>query len=107
MVVLAVRARFTGMADRRHSFRHLCAIAFIALLLALPTARADEGRAAAAPAARILPDDAVTQHKMRIDGGEIAYTATAGTLPLRDDKGEKLADVFYVAFLREGTGNWA
>jgi carboxypeptidase C (cathepsin A) len=101
MVILVVRARVTGMADRRHFLRQFGVSVVIALGLALPSARAEEGKPAAT-AARILPDDAVTQHKMRVGGGEVGYTATAGTLPLRDGKGEKLADVFYVAFMREG-----
>jgi carboxypeptidase C (cathepsin A) len=40
-----------------------------------------------------------------VGGQEIAYTATAGTLPLRDEKGERLADIFYVAFLRDGVAD--
>jgi carboxypeptidase C (cathepsin A) len=58
-------------------------------------------------AAALLPADAVTHHKLRLGGEEIAYTATAGTLPLRDDKGEKQADIFYVAFLRDGVADAA
>jgi carboxypeptidase C (cathepsin A) len=60
---------------------------------------------AAAPS--LLPADAVTHHKLRLGSQEIAYTATAGTLPLRDDKGEKQADIFYVAFLRDGVADVA
>ncbi|HKW53023.1 MAG TPA: alpha/beta hydrolase [Stellaceae bacterium] len=60
-----------------------------------------------APAPSLLPADAVTHHKLKLGNQEIAYTATAGTLPLRDDKGEKQADIFYVAFLRDGVADGA
>ncbi|HLY54883.1 MAG TPA: peptidase S10 [Stellaceae bacterium] len=50
----------------------------------------------------LLPPDSVTQHTMQAGGQRLAYTATAGTLPLRDDKGEKSALVFYVAYTLQG-----
>jgi carboxypeptidase C (cathepsin A) len=37
-----------------------------------------------------------------IDGQQLAYTATAGTLNLKDDKGEDRASVFYVAYTLDG-----
>ena len=70
---------------------------------------APDAAAKQAPASppQLLPADAVTHHKLRLGNEEIAYTATAGTLPLRDDKGEKQADIFYVAFLRDGVSDAA
>ncbi|HEX7966984.1 MAG TPA: peptidase S10, partial [Stellaceae bacterium] len=70
---------------------------------------APDAAAKHAPASpvQLLPADAVTHHKLRLGGEEIAYTATAGTLPLRDEKGEKQADIFYVAFLRDGVSDAA
>src|SRR6185312_3922313 len=67
----------------------------------------DAAKPPAAPAPSLLPADAVTHHKLKLGNQEIAYTATAGTLPLRDDKGEKEADIFYVAFLRDGVADVA
>src|ERR1700730_2167089 len=70
-----------------------------------PTHEAQEAaKAPAAAGAPGLPADAVTHHKLKLGSQEIAYTATAGLLPLRDDKGEKQADIFYVAFMRDGDG---
>ncbi len=43
-----------------------------------------------------------THHKVMIDGQEIAYTATAGTLLLKDGAEKPKASVFYVAYTREG-----
>ena len=50
------------------------------------------------------PQDKVseTQHTVTIDGKEIAYTAKAGTLVLRDDAGDAKATIFYVAYTRNG-----
>jgi carboxypeptidase C (cathepsin A) len=70
-----------------------------ALMLVLASyggVRADDTASPApAPAARTV----VTHHTMHLgDGAVLAYTATAGTLTLRDDKNEPTANVFYVAY---------
>jgi len=43
-----------------------------------------------------------TSHTTRIDGREIKYTATAGTLPIRLDNGQVAARMFFVAYTRDG-----
>ena len=40
----------------------------------------------------------VTRHTATIGGRPLAYTATAGTLTLRDDEGKPTASMFYVAY---------
>jgi len=42
-----------------------------------------------------------TRHSVTIAGQKIPYTATAGTLFLRDAEGEPRAEVFYVAYSRD------
>jgi carboxypeptidase C (cathepsin A) len=49
-----------------------------------------------------LPAESVTSHTIRLDGQELAYTATAGSLTLRNGKGDKSAEVFYVAYTKSG-----
>lgn len=44
----------------------------------------------------------ITQHRVEIDGRTIEYTATAGTLFLRDKDDEPRAAIFYVAYTRDG-----
>ena len=44
----------------------------------------------------------VTRHSMRLDGAEIRYTATAGTLLMRNDAGEPIALFGYTAYTRDG-----
>ncbi len=48
---------------------------------------------------RLLPADAVSDKEITLGGGKIAYTATAGTLSLFDQTGEKSAAVFYTAYV--------
>jgi len=43
-----------------------------------------------------------TSHTMRLDGREIKYTATAGTLPIRLDNGQLAARMFFVAYTKDG-----
>ena len=47
-------------------------------------------------------ESAVTHHSLQINGETIKYTATAGTLLLKDDKDEPSAAVFYVAYVKDG-----
>jgi carboxypeptidase C (cathepsin A) len=48
---------------------------------------------------RLLPPDSVTEHSIDIPGGKLAYTATAGTLSLFDQSGERSAAIFYTAYV--------
>ena len=48
---------------------------------------------------RLLPPDAASDKEITIGGRKIAYTATAGTLSLFDQSGEKTAAVFYTAYV--------
>ncbi len=47
----------------------------------------------------------VTRHTATIGGRPIPYTATAGTLTIRDDEGKPTASMFYVAYAVEGSGS--
>ena len=48
---------------------------------------------------RLLPADSVTEHTVDTARGELAYTATAGTLAFFDQSGEQSASVFYTAYV--------
>jgi carboxypeptidase C (cathepsin A) len=50
-----------------------------------------------------LPEPATTRHEIEIDRRRIAYTATAGTLPLGGDSERADAQVFYVAYALDQT----
>ena len=46
-----------------------------------------------------------SRHSANIGGKTIPYTATAGTLTIRDDDGKPTASMFYVAYTVEGRGS--
>jgi len=48
---------------------------------------------------RLLPADSVTEHSVEIPAGTLAYTATAGTLNLFDQSGERSAAIYYTAYI--------
>jgi carboxypeptidase C (cathepsin A) len=49
-----------------------------------------------------LPADSVTEHSVDIPGGTLPYTVTAGTLALFDQSGERVAAIFYTAYVARG-----
>ncbi len=77
------------------------------LLLVSPAASAQEPVKATTTEA--LKTDAepkaersITHHSLRTGGGQLAYTATAGTFILRDSKGEPWARMGYTAYMKDG-----
>ncbi len=52
---------------------------------------------------RLLPADSVTEHSVDTTTGRIDYTATAGTLSLFDQSGERSAAIFYTAYIAKGS----
>src|SRR3979409_2062884 len=48
---------------------------------------------------RLLPGNAVTEHAIDTPIGKLDYTATAGTLSLFDQSGERVAGIFYTAYV--------
>ncbi len=104
-------------------------MAFAALMLAAPLARAEpeDGKPAdqALPAGTSetlhagsgrdskpekkdgeslapFPAPASVKQITHVDGRALAYTATVGSLPVRDDKGKVVADVVYTAYTLDG-----
>lgn len=67
----------------------------------LAAAEAEEAPAAETPAepeARTFTSD----HEIQIDGKRIAYTATAGTVLMRDEEGKAIAEMGYTAYVKKG-----
>lgn len=79
---------------RRISFQ-----SFLAGLVVLLLATGAQAQQPAGGVLALLPDDSVTHHIMAVDGRALAYTATAGTIPLFDRNGERSAAVFYTAYV--------
>jgi len=80
------------------------------LLLALPALAQGpanpDAKAPAKPADKPAPPpeekSSVTRHTLNLDGKSYPYTATAGTLLLKDDEGTVKASVFYIAYTLDG-----
>lgn len=49
-----------------------------------------------------LPADSTTKHTLSLPGRTLAFTATAGSIRLFDDKGEPQADIAYTAYQLDG-----
>jgi len=64
------------------------------------TLKQEAERAAARPS--VEEREAVSRGSVTIRGQKVDYTATAGTLTIRDDAGEPTASVFYTAYTRPG-----
>ena len=70
------------------------------------TAQAPAAPAGQSPAREVAPaveqKPSQTSHAIRLDGRDIKYTATAGTLPIRLDDGKVSARMFFVAYTKDG-----
>lgn len=49
----------------------------------------------------LIPPDSVTSHALKTPRGELAYTATAGTLDLFGQDGSHTAKIFYTAYVEQ------
>lgn len=62
---------------------------------------AQEGQRAAQPE-RTLPADSASQHTLELAGRSLKFTATAGSIPFRNNEGRLLAEFAYVAYTVPG-----
>ncbi len=87
------------------SFRQMVPGLALALSLISATASAappEQGHSAPAGAGGVLsllPPDAMSDHVLNADGKAIPYTATAGTLDLFGQDGQRRAAIFYTAYV--------
>jgi carboxypeptidase C (cathepsin A) len=88
--------------------------AALAVLLTIPGLEAQEHPKsshetaeppASAPAPPPVETKSITKHSIQINGKELAYTATAGTLILNKDDTKPWASIFYVAYTLDGVQN--
>ena len=72
-----------------------------------------DAKAAAGPASspskaeppKDKPKESVTQHSVTINGAKVDYTVKAGLIPLKDPEGKPTAEIFYVAYTKDGAGD--
>ena len=67
-----------------------------------PAPEAPARPADARPAAPAVDNYKQTQHTGKFGGQTVAYTATAGTLALKSAAGKARANVFFVAYTKDG-----
>ena len=68
--------------------------------------KAEEPKPAAKPQEKVpLPTEpVVTHHRIDLDGKPLAYTATAGLMPISNEQGETEAHIFFIAYTRDDAG---
>jgi len=74
----------------------------LALSAQPPMGKPGEGEKPKAEKVEPAPPAAVTHHEITLDGRTIPYTATAATIDLKNDKGDTIGRMFYVAYTQEG-----
>jgi carboxypeptidase C (cathepsin A) len=72
----------------------------VPLALAQPLAAAEDKKAEPPK-----ETTSVTKRTVTIGGQRVAYTATTGTIHLKDAKGQPRAEVFYIAYTRDGVAD--
>ncbi len=79
--------------------------ALLVLALALPSPAAPQEKTAAPEAKRgaePTPARYRTHHSIRVEGETVEYDATVGSIILRNEEDEPIAEVFYTAYMRTG-----
>lgn len=82
----------------------LASVAILLLCTLGATAYADDAPASTGTQELPVPKEAsaVTQHSVVINGQTLKYTAAAGNLVIKNDKGDAIGSFFYVAYTQDG-----
>ena len=67
-------------------------------------AQAQEAKAAPLPTVN-LPETSATKHTVKVGGRVLNYTATAAMMPMKDESGKHMADIFYIAYTLDGVAD--
>src|SRR6478735_6093408 len=98
-----------GTRMRRISLLLLLTLAAPAFAQDKPDEKKPDDKPAEKPAAPRSPEKdeppIVTKHELKLGDRTLKYTASAGTLPIRDAKGETEARIFYVAYTLDEAGD--
>lgn len=68
-----------------------------------PASGKDAKPAEATPVPNLAPS--VTQHRIAIDGKSVSYTATAGTMLIRNQEHQPVGQIGYIAYTRQDPGS--
>jgi carboxypeptidase C (cathepsin A) len=72
---------------------------------AKPSLPTEKGRSQNASEGLSRGEPSVTRHSIKVKGQMIHYTATAGYISLRDEKGKVQAEMFFVAYVQDSQGD--
>ncbi len=74
----------------------------VCLILVFPDLSAKDTQQKQAAFKPVDPSVSVTQHVIRLNGKELRYTATAGYMVHKKEDGTPQANVFYIAYTKDG-----
>lgn len=80
----------------------LCSAVFMSSVVSAEDDKAKAGETPAQKMAAEKPMHFESQGSVQIDGKKITYTATAGTLVMKNDKDEPIAQFGYTAYVKDG-----
>lgn len=69
----------------------------------VPAEEADSAEASAETRPEPEAKTFTSEHEIQVDGKRVAYTATAGTVLMRDEEDKAIAEVGYTAYVRNGS----
>src|SRR5690606_31519075 len=103
MNIRSVAAKTVPAMHPSFRFGGFLLAALLGASLAVLPARAEDGPALPRAEAGEIGERRVTAtSSITLDGEALNYTTTAGTLLVRDEKGEPVAELFYVAHHLDG-----
>ncbi len=82
-------------------FRYTCCLSYLLLLLA-GSLRAQESPPSLRPERLPMQELSVTRHEIVVDGQPLRYRATTGYMVLLDEEGHHKANMFFIAYEKEG-----
>ncbi len=75
---------------------------FAAEKLSRPSGVSESREGKKSPTPLPEPKLSITQHSIQIEGKKLSYTATAGYIQLKDEAGQPRANIFFVAYSKDG-----
>src|SRR5699024_9916134 len=95
-----------GQVIRKILIFALPVVAFAVLVAGVPAQASTQDTTRSAASATVAPPQfSETHHSLRVDGQTVRFTATAGSLVLRNDKNQPTASMFFVAYTRNGVSD--
>ncbi len=92
------------MRSRLPAFALLLSLSSVGAV-AQPGPMEDKPKPAAPEPPAPVEKKSVTTHSVMLGGQRLAYTATAGTIVIRDDEGKAKASIFSVSYVKEGVSD--